>query len=1229
MRLHGPRLKTKSRYLKVLFFSLFSVPMFAQTPIVFSPGASGQTFNTCNGFIIDSGDQGGPGYSNNESSVITLCPDTPGEIISVVFNLFDLDLTDDNPAPNATNVDYMSVYDGTSTAANSLGTYSGNDLQGVVIEATQLNTSGCITLAFTSNTIGTGMFTASVSCETPCNNPIAGGLIVDGLTNDSITVCVGEEVNFQEQGSFAQMGFNLVDYTWDFMDGNSASGQNVSHTYDAPGLYTVQLFVTDDNDCGNPNLIDLQVVVATIPDFSTFPQDTSICLGSSLSFSADPQAYEVEWSGFPGSESIDDGCLPDTLLGVSQDIELLQTGFSAGSEITDVSDIQSICFDLEHSYMGDLVILIECPNGQSTILHQQGGGGTQIGVPNPSDNVDCSDPSTLGEPFTYCFTNDATETWVEWVANNNFTNTIPAGDYEPIEPLSNLIGCPANGVWTLTVIDNWAADDGTLFSFGLNLDPSFYPEEQAFQPQIGNNADSSFWSTPATGQVDLSTDGNTLDLLPTEAGTFNYTYSVIDNFGCQNSASVNLTVEPNPIVFAGNDTTLCNGSTLQLQGAISGPGSETDCAYELVLEDTFGDGWNGNTITITIDGVATDYTLDVGASQTTPITLPSGQEVSVTFNANGSYVSECQFSLINQDGTVVLTQGPNLSGVTNDIIVPDCAPDLVIEWSPSGSLSDANILNPEMTLDGSTLLTLSVYPVGFPACVATDEVEINLSANSYAGTDGAVSFCSAGTPADLFPQLGASADPSGSWFDPNGNPTSMPFDPQTMPFGVYMYVVDASGCLDTAFVTVSVDASAITSINSSIVSCNGLADGSITVIGENIDFYSINGGAFIPETSPIEITGLTAGNYTIEVNSDDGCTDNETIEVSEPEILTLSAAATNASCFGLCDGQVQLTATGGTPNYTYNWSPGVIGNQAGSSTTLCAGTYSVGVTDENDCSAETNYLIEEPVNVFVSVNVDVTSGCAPHLANFTNTTSADAVVSTFVDYGDNTTESIVGLGAFNHIYEAPGFYDVAVTITTASGCSYTEVFNQLIEVYNNPTAGFYVNPNNISSLEPNTNFYNSSSPDVVSFLWNIYGGSPSGSTDENVENVSFPIGAPGDYPIGLVVTNAEGCMDSIQGTVRIVNDVVLYAPNTFTPDADEHNQTWEFYLSGVDPYDFKVQIFNRWGELIWESRDLSASWDGTYNGKTVASGMYTWSMKCVNTVDNEHLNYYGHINVIR
>ncbi|MDG1659276.1 MAG: hypothetical protein P8H56_11885, partial [Crocinitomicaceae bacterium] len=114
---------TKAILIAFLFLGTFSN---AQMQIDLAPINNNQTFNTCDGFIIDSGGQGGPGYSNNETTVITICPGTPGQVVSVVFNLFQLDLTDDNPSPTVTNVDVMNVYDGTSTAANTLGSYNGN-----------------------------------------------------------------------------------------------------------------------------------------------------------------------------------------------------------------------------------------------------------------------------------------------------------------------------------------------------------------------------------------------------------------------------------------------------------------------------------------------------------------------------------------------------------------------------------------------------------------------------------------------------------------------------------------------------------------------------------------------------------------------------------------------------------------------------------------------------------------------------------------------------------------------------------------------------------------------------------------------------------------------------------------------------------------------------------------------------------------------------------------------
>jgi gliding motility-associated-like protein len=105
---------------------------------------------------------------------------------------------------------------------------------------------------------------------------------------------------------------------------------------------------------------------------------------------------------------------------------------------------------------------------------------------------------------------------------------------------------------------------------------------------------------------------------------------------------------------------------------------------------------------------------------------------------------------------------------------------------------------------------------------------------------------------------------------------------------------------------------------------------------------------------------------------------------------------------------------------------------------------------------------------------------------------------------------------------------------------------------------------------------------------------------------TFPEGEVGEYPVTLIVTTEYGCTDTITMTMQVVQDVLVYAPNTFTPDGDEHNQDWNIFISGIDVYNFSLIIFNRWGQVVWESNDPSTAWDGTYNGEIVPDGTYTW-----------------------
>ena len=100
----------------------------------------------------------------------------------------------------------------------------------------------------------------------------------------------------------------------------------------------------------------------------------------------------------------------------------------------------------------------------------------------------------------------------------------------------------------------------------------------------------------------------------------------------------------------------------------------------------------------------------------------------------------------------------------------------------------------------------------------------------------------------------------------------------------------------------------------------------------------------------------------------------------------------------------------------------------------------------------------------------------------------------------------------------------------------------------------------------------------------------------------------------------------------IIAEPIYYVPNTFTPDEDEHNQTWQaIFTTGFDPFAFQLAVFNRWGEVIWETNDATQAWDGTYgpDGIKVPAGMYTWKLQ-FETKENDYRKIVtGHLNLIR
>ena len=139
----------------------------------------------------------------------------------------------------------------------------------------------------------------------------------------------------------------------------------------------------------------------------------------------------------------------------------VQVDSAYGTAVVDSSTNLGFFVNMEHSYMGDLIITYTCPNGQSITVHEQGGGGTNLGVPDQGDGTG------PGVGWYYAWSPLATNgTWVDNSAN---AGILPAGTYESVDSFTQLEGCPISGTWSLEVCDLWGADDGYVFEWGLDF----------------------------------------------------------------------------------------------------------------------------------------------------------------------------------------------------------------------------------------------------------------------------------------------------------------------------------------------------------------------------------------------------------------------------------------------------------------------------------------------------------------------------------------------------------------------------------------------------------------------------------------------------------------------------------------------------------------------------------------------------------------------------------------
>ncbi len=556
----------------------------------------------CSGTFYDSG--GGAGnYGNNESFTKTFCSDgSSGTHVQLNFSGIDL-----------AGGDLLCFYDGPNTAAPLLA--CSDDYppgQPFIVQATAANPSGCLTVQFESDGTGTATgWSAVLSCVASCQTVLADLVSTNPAIFPAdtgwIDVCPNERIFFNGAGVYPQNGFAYqqsdltTTFEWNFGDGGISYGPNTSHRFDEPGGYYVQLFLVDQQGCRSTNLINQRIRVAPRPNFALAGAVTDqICAHDTIQLSAvvagaangqnlvvtpTLSAFSVE-----GSRS-DSLALPDGT-GIPYQTSIFFTEFSPGQVLTNEDDLESICVNMEHSYMRDLQITLTCPNGQMITLHNfagQTGGGVFLGEPNDFDGFN----PIPGLGYDYCWTPNAPNpTWIQY-ANTTLGGfgTLPPGDYSTFDPISDLVGCPLNGEWTITATDLWPIDNGYLFSWSLKFKDELYPNIETFTPEIvdwhWNNHPSIFYATQ-----------DSIAASPQNAGTAGYIFTVRDTFGCVWDTLVNVSVLPftSPQCFscdidykALRDTAVCEGEPVLLDASSLNP-NQLEVRFESYPDYRLGNG---------------------------------------------------------------------------------------------------------------------------------------------------------------------------------------------------------------------------------------------------------------------------------------------------------------------------------------------------------------------------------------------------------------------------------------------------------------------------------------------------------------------------------------------------------------------------------------------------------------------------------------------------------------
>jgi gliding motility-associated-like protein len=767
---------------------------------------------------------------------------------------------------------------------------------------------------------------------------------------------------------------------------------------------------------------------------------------------------------------------------------------------------------------------------------------------------------------------------------------------------------------------------------------------------------------PAGVTATFGSNTITISGTPTVAGTFNYSIPLTGGCGTVNATGT-ITVNPVPTVTPGSNSPICVGQTLNLTvnataGATyswTGPNGFSSTVQNPSIPAATAAASGTYTVTVTANGCSANNTVNALVSNTFNSTItPAGPFCTTDAAVN--------LTAVDPGGTWSGTGITNATAGTFDPSVAGAGTHTITYTIPGacGSSSNTNItVNPQPTVTpgsnspvctGQTInLTVNATagatyswtgPNGFnstaqnpsiAAATAADtgtytitvtangctnsntvNVVVNNTLNSTITPVGP--FCASNANTFL-----AAVDPGGTWSGPGiVNATTGEFSPTTAGAGTHTITYTITGaCGSSSTTNIQVIADADATINPAGPFC--ITDAAVNLTAVQAGGVWSGTGITSAAMGTFDPSVAGAGTHTITYTISGVCGDMETINITVNAQLPSTITPVGPFCVNAASITLQGASPGGT------WSGTGITNPATGTfdpSVAGAGIHTITYTTPGNCGTSSTINITVNALPQISFAADVTNGCLPLTVNFSNNSNPQGVNCVWSINGVPANNSCA---SFTHTFTQPGCYNIGLQTTDGNGCSNSQTLNNYVCVSDVPQAAFSHSPTNATVLDPTVYFTNESTG-ADTYFWDFGG---LGNSTQMHPSFTFPTSGPQTYVVCLTASNNAGCVDDVCENVIIYDEFLVYAPNAFTPTGDGINDVFIPIVSGHDILSYELMIFNRWGEMIFQTDVSSKGWDGSHKAQPAKEDVYVWKLKVKRLSDGKKFEFTGHVTLLR